>query len=130
MTAGELKKKLELVDDDVVVVTHGSDHSYNTAGYCGPAPAELSRRCRYYEWYGKEMLFKIVVKEKGKVIEEALVSLSDERHMLKLRAGIEDMYNPEYGYEIFFHPQVQLTAMHATGSFNHLPIEERKKSNE
>jgi hypothetical protein len=72
------------------------------------------------------MLFRIVIKERGKTIEEQLVSLTSERHLQQLRWEIQDMYPPKYGDGVFFHPEGTLDKMHATGSFEQIPIEERK----
>jgi len=53
MTVGELRKKLEGLDDDIPVVTHGRDHSYNVVRSCGEEPAEgYEGKC--YEFYGEE----------------------------------------------------------------------------
>lgn len=54
MTVGELKKKLEDVDDSTPVVTHGSDHSYNTVGFCGVTSAEGSKHGECFEFFNEE----------------------------------------------------------------------------
>ena len=53
MTVGQLKKKLEGLDSDIHIVTHGKDHSYNTVGFCGEINAEPYEG-RLYEYYGSE----------------------------------------------------------------------------
>lgn len=53
MTVGKLKEILEGLDDDMLVVAHGSDHSYIKIDYCGEVSAECSRG-DYYEFYNKQ----------------------------------------------------------------------------
>jgi hypothetical protein len=73
------------------------------------------------------MLFKILVKKGEVEVEGVLVSLSHENEMIRLRQAFEKDYPASEGYRVWFHPEVKLDAMHETGSFGHLPIEERKK---
>lgn len=52
MTVGQLKKRLKDVDDDILVVRSGPDHSYfETYGTLGKAE---SNEGGYYEYYGDE----------------------------------------------------------------------------
>ena len=52
MTVGQLKKRLKDVDNDVLVVRSGHDHSYcETYGTLGLAE---SNEGGYYEYYGDE----------------------------------------------------------------------------
>lgn len=53
MNVGQLKKKLDLVDDNVVVVTSGFDHSYNKV-FRADIEDSAKINNEYYETYGDE----------------------------------------------------------------------------
>jgi hypothetical protein len=46
ITVGQLKKNLDGVPDDVIVVTTGSDHSYNKVQSASQEPAEIDPRTK------------------------------------------------------------------------------------
>ena len=56
MTVEQLKDKLKDIDDGVLVVMEGSDHSYVTVSG-GPGLAE-SNRGSYWEYYSEEHMAK------------------------------------------------------------------------
>lgn len=69
MNVKQLKEKLEGLPDDVLVVTHGSDHSYNKVRYVGVCDAE-DYRGDLFEYYSDEDM----VDERSKKVKVFLVS--------------------------------------------------------
>lgn len=77
MTVGQLKKLLEGVSDDTVILVPGDDHSYRESAprlVEAAEPIEKKRRGwgdpTHYEWYGSHSHFG----EKVKVVKALLVS--------------------------------------------------------
>ena len=55
MTVGQLRKALEGVADEVVVLTPGSDHSYNIVYQADDTTAAYDEESRsYFEWWSEE----------------------------------------------------------------------------
>lgn len=54
MNVAKLREMLEGVDDDLIVVLEGGDHTYYQAGSVGEAHAEKDKHNTLYMWYGDE----------------------------------------------------------------------------
>jgi len=68
-------------------------------------------------------MFKVIAQRGEERKELGVCSLTDERHLIEKKKEYEKLHP---GWKFYFHPNVTIKAMYATGSFNQLPREERK----